>query len=290
VTVPRCAEVADAAGDAREGTAPPADRWFLIEHPGPWGRVAFAQSGLGGAVVTAVDRWARARSGRVLLVRRPGRRTPGATPRRWFRVDSRPGHESVRSGTFVGDDELVAALDDPGEPHGGLHLVCAHGRHDTCCAVRGRPVAAALAAADPDRTWECSHVGGCRFAPAVVLLPHGFVFGGAPPADAVTLVKDYAAGRVDPRWLRGRSSLGPAVQAAQHHARSATGALGVDALRPVGLTSSGTRWRVELADPECVVELDERFLDAGRPLTCAASGPGRMRVLDLVSLRVAGGY
>ncbi|WP_300017659.1 sucrase ferredoxin [Pseudonocardia sp.] len=288
MTGPRCAEVADAAGDAREGTAPPAERWFLIEHPGPWGRVAFAESGLPDAVVAAADRWAGAHGGRVLLVRRPGRRPRRAGSRRWFRVDSRPGRESVRTGTVVHDDELVTALDDPGQPHDALHLVCAHGRHDTCCAVRGRPVAAALAAADPDRTWECSHVGGCRFAPALVLLPHGFVYGGMPAVDAVTLVKDHAAGLVDPRWLRGRSSLPPAVQAAQHHARSATGELGVDALRPVGLTSNGTRWRVELAGPGCVVELDERFVDAGRPLTCAAVTPGRMRVLDLVSLRVAG--
>ena len=43
-------------------------------------------------------------------------------------------------------------------------LVCTHGVHDTCCAVRGRPVAAALARRWPEATWECSHVGGDRFA------------------------------------------------------------------------------------------------------------------------------
>ena len=51
----RCADAADAAGDAREGTAPPAERWFLLEHPGPWGRVAFAQSGLDAADVDALS-------------------------------------------------------------------------------------------------------------------------------------------------------------------------------------------------------------------------------------------
>lgn len=284
MTAPRCSDVADAAGDAREGTAPPAERWFLIEHPGPWGRVAYAQSGLDSDAVTAIDGWARAYGGRVLLIRRPGRRAATAVPRRWFRVDSRAGHESVRMGTFHRDAELVTALDDPGEPHGPLHLVCAHGRHDTCCAVRGRPLAAALAAADPERAWECSHIGGCRFAPALVLLPHGLVFGGVPAVDAAAVVRDYDAGRVDPRWLRGRASCPPAVQAAQHHARAATGAHGVDALRVAGLTSDGMRWRVELRDPDCVVELDERRVEAGRPLTCAAVAPGWMRVFDLVSL------
>lgn len=278
----RCADLA--ADDAPEGTAPPADRWFLIEHPGPWGRVAFAQSGLAPELVTALDRWARAGNGRVLLIRRPGRRHRSGE-RRWFRADSRPGHESLRTGVVSGDHDLIDALAAPGTPvDGPLHLVCAHGRHDTCCAVHGRPLAAALAA---DRTWECSHVGGCRFAPALVLLPHGFTFGGVPPASAAALVAGYADGVLDARHLRGRSSLPPAAQAAQHHARLATGATGVDDLRVVSVTAPGPdRWEVVLADPEVVVQLAERRVAAGRPLTCAADSPGWMRVFDVVAVRV----
>jgi hypothetical protein len=285
-SAPRCADLA--VDDAPEGTAPPADRWFLIEHPGPWGRVAFAQSGLPPEVVTALDRWARAEGGRVLLIRRPGRRR-AAGGRRWFRVDSRPGHESVRTGTVAGDRELVDALHAAGDAvDGPLHLVCAHGRHDACCAVRGRPLAAALAAVDPDRTWECSHVGGCRFAPALVLLPHGFTFGGVPPASAAALVAGYADGVLDARHLRGRACLPPAAQAAQHHARLATGASGVDDLRVVSVTAPGPdRWSVVLADPEVVVELAERRVAAGRPLTCAAAAPGWMRVFDVITVAVA---
>ena len=59
-TVMRCADAADAAADAREGTAPPAEQWFLLEHPGPWGRVAFAQSGLDAADVSRCRRGLRA--------------------------------------------------------------------------------------------------------------------------------------------------------------------------------------------------------------------------------------
>jgi hypothetical protein len=286
VTRPLCSVAAEAAGDAREGTAPPADRWFLVEHPGPWGRIAFAQSGLPASVVGALDAWGRAQRGRVLLVRRPGRRPRGPGPRRWFRVDSRPGHESVRTGWFSAEHDIAAALDDPGVPWTGpLRLVCAHGRHDTCCAMRGRPIAAALAGADPDATWECSHLGGCRFAPALVLLPHGLVFGGVPVGDAVAVAKEHAAGRVDPRYLRGRSALPPAAQAAQHHARLATGATGVDDLRVTAIESPAPdRWRVAFTAPDVVVELAERTVDAGRPLTCAAVAPGRLRTFDLLTL------
>jgi hypothetical protein len=277
----RCADAADAAGDRREGTAPPAQRWFLLEHPGPWGRVAFAQSGLDAADVEALSTWATRTRGRVLLVRRPGRAALIGGPRRWFRVDSRRGHEEIRTGEV--DGPLVP--DAPGERFGqALYLVCAHGRHDTCCAVRGRPVAAALARAQPELVWECSHVGGCRFAPAVVLLPHGFVLGGVP-ADAAPAVLDaYAGGLLDPRWVRGRSLDPPVVQAAQQYARTALGVHAVDALRPVSVTSAADGERVSFADPEATVVLRERHTPAGRPLTCASHVPGRLRTFDLVSL------
>ena len=155
--------------------------------------------------------------------------------------------------------------DAPGERFGeALYLVCTHGRHDTCCAIRGRPIAAALAAAHPERVWECSHVGGCRFAPAVVLLPHGFVLGGAPADAAVGVVDAYAGGRIDPRWVRGRSLDPPVVQAAQQYARTALGALGVDALRPVSVTTTAEGERVGLAEPEVTVVLRERHSACGQ--------------------------
>jgi hypothetical protein len=288
---PNCSALAADAGDPLEGNAPPATRWLLVEHPGPWGRVALTRSGLGADAVRALSAWQVGEQGRVLLVRRPGRAV-GSGPRRWFRIDSRPGRESVRTGTFEDDIGLAGAGSAAGEPYDGpLYVVCTHGRHDTCCAVRGRPAAAALAAAEPGRVWECSHVGGCRFAPAVVLFPHAFVLGAMPPDALAGVAADYRAGRVDPRWVRGRSTLVPAAQAAQHHARLATGTTAVDALRVVdvaaGPPGSG-EWRIELADPACTVRLRERHVLVDRPLTCAASAPARMRLFDLVDLHGPG--
>lgn len=279
----RCSSVARAAGDPLEGTAPPAQRWFLVEHPRPWGRAGYAESNLDPRAVAALAGWAEAEGGRVVLVRRPGR----PRTRRWFRVDSRPGNESIRTGEYADGAELADAVHAPGTAFAGpLHLICVHGQHDVCCAVRGRPLWEAVDAAEPERTWECSHIGGCRFAPALVSLPHGYTFGEVPPEQADRIVREYAAGTVDPRWLRGRSSLAPAAQAAQHHARRATGATGADALRVVGVQGDGaTGWRVVLADPDCTVLLDERWVEPGRPLTCAATSPGRMRVFDLVEFR-----
>ncbi|MCO7196686.1 sucrase ferredoxin [Pseudonocardia sp. McavD-2-B] len=286
-----CAELAGTAGDPAEGTAPPARRWFLVEHLGPWPRQALA--GLDPAAASALGAWAGEEGARVVLVRRPGRRDRDAVApgRRWFRVDARPGHEDVRTGIWSSPAELAAAVHADGDPHPDpLVLVCAHGRHDACCAVRGRPLAAALVADDPEGTWECSHIGGCRFAPALVLLPHGLTYGGVTPADGPAVVREYGRGLVVPGLLRGRSALPPAVQAAQHHARAVTGATGVDDLGVADVDSDGrppghTSWRVTFHHPDCVVEVRERFVEVDRPLTCAARPAGRIRVFDLVDTR-----
>ncbi|MEJ8278276.1 sucrase ferredoxin [Pseudonocardia spirodelae] len=285
----RCAELAETAGDPGEGTAPPAQQWFLVEHRGAWPRLAL--QALDPDAATALGEWAAGTGARIVLIRRPGRRGRDTDGLRWFRVDARPGHESVRTGTWGGPGDLAAAVTAEGEPHdAGLTLVCAHGRHDACCAVRGRPLAAALAADDPDGTWECSHIGGCRFAPAMVLLPHGFTHGGVSPLGAPSIVRAHRRGLVAPATLRGRSSLPPAVQAAQHHARLATGAHGVDDLRVAAVESDGapagsTGWRVRFTGPDCVVELRERFVGVDRPLTCAARPAGRIRVFDALDVR-----
>lgn len=299
---PRCSDAAEQRGDPAAGSASPVSRWFLLEQPGPWGRDALMSSRLDPGVAAAVSRRAASSGARVLLVRRHGR--AGHTPqgrRHWALVDSRPGHEALRWGRFEQDHELLdVPLDGPvvAQPHEGpgdptrpVYLACAHGRHDTCCAVRGREVAAALDELAPGRVWECSHVGGCRFAANVVVLPHGLYYGGVTPASAVGLVEATESGHVVPDLLRGRSSLPAAVQAAQHHARQvlAVGETRLTDLRPVGTRATG--------DGPVVVDLARagtgRVLQVtvtqgptGPPtlLTCAATRPSSPLGWELVSL------
>src|SRR4029453_5830608 len=59
------------------------------------------------------------------------------------------------------------------------------GRHGACCAERGRPVAAALAQAHPEETWEVSHIGGDRFAGNLLVLPNGLYYGRLDPGPAL---------------------------------------------------------------------------------------------------------
>lgn len=61
-------------------------------------------------------------------------------------------------------------------------VVCTHGKRDKCCAKYGFPVyqrlADELVSANSDfSVWECTHVGGDRFAANVLWLPFGVGFG-----------------------------------------------------------------------------------------------------------------
>jgi len=287
----RCAPSALRRGDIRHGTASPVPRWLLVEQPGGWGVDAVGESGLDPEVGAALLARARPAGVRVVLIRRPGRQDP-EEPRRWAVVDSRAGRERVGWGRWDRAEQLLdVPLGEPaGEPGGPVYLVCAHGRHDACCAIRGRPVAEALAATRPGQVWECSHVGGDRFAANLVALPHGLYYAHVEPAAAVGLAAAYERGEVDLHRLRGRSAFAAPAQAAQHYARLALSETGLDALRPVGLARlGGGTWRVRLVAPGGGALLVTVRAGVGAPvrLTCSSRTAEPPRTWELVALRRA---
>ena len=213
----RCADAARSRADPLTGSAPPARRWLLLQHAGPWRVDAVAGAGLEPAILTTLTAAAARAGARILLIRRSGRSRPGTT-RSWILAGL---DAKTQSGTWADDRDLLIAADllsrpavPATEPQPSLLLICSHGVHDTCCAVRGRPVAAALAERWPDLVWECSHVGGDRFAPNLVVLPDGFYYGNLDPGSAVDTVAAHLGGTVPTSFLRGMVGFAPPVQAA----------------------------------------------------------------------------
>ncbi len=269
-----CSDGARARQDSLVATGSHGDRWFLVENQAGWGRHALLDPpfdhDLGRALVHRIE----GAGIRPLAIRRPGRRV-AQIGIRWALVDSRPGRESVRWGQV---ETLRDLLDVPLDGSTGVasdrpvFAVCAHGRHDQCCAVRGRSVAARLASEHPEETWECSHLGGDRFAGTMVLLPYGLYYGWVDDGDAVAVADAYLAGRVEPRFLRGRSAYSHPVQAAQHFARAALRDDSLDAYPPQHEERTADGWSVRLgtADGPVTVELVET---SSAPLlsTCAAT-------------------
>ncbi len=232
----RCSFAADEREDPLPGTAAHACGFVLIESPEAWGQNALTDSRLDREVAAAIAARATALSYRVLLIKRPGR-TPRTKRRLWFIADSTPGAETLTWGTYDTDRDLLRvslAQPDGAGTLPALYLVCTHGRHDACCALRGRAVAATLAEHRPDVTWECSHIGGDRFAPNVLLLPHGLYYGrvDAPRSPEIVAAQERSEVVID--LLRGRATYRPVVQAAQHFARVAEGSPAIDDFELIG--------------------------------------------------------
>lgn len=292
----RCADTARERRDPPLGTAPVASSFLLIEHPGPWRFDALTGAGWSTEVVAAITAAVRASRGRVLLIRRPGRRVP--SDRRSWAV-TRIGGTTIwgswrREADLLAAAETLAGGGSPADPSesdavataGGpahhavtvseepLLLVCAHGQHDTCCALRGRPVAAALAVHWPEATWECSHVGGDRFAANLVTLPDGTYYGDLDAGSAVEVVRGHLDGRLAARHLRGSVRWPPAAQAAVGEIHRRHGPYRPDGVRADSWSALGPgRWRVTTSATDgrrWQLEVGSRRREAAR-LTCAAT-------------------
>lgn len=289
-----CAAAARRRGDPLAGTAPFGLVWVLIEYPGGWPPNGFDGLDLEPGVKALVFSAAQAVRARILLIRRHGRRSPGG-PWRWavLRYGGSGGHRQ-RWGTWSQDEDLagiVAALGAPGET--GLPpavLVCTHGLHDTCCAMRGRPAARALSERRPELVWESTHVGGDRFAANVVVLPDGIYYGGLDAASSVTAVEEHLADRVHADHLRGYTDLVPAQQVAVAAALQHLGPAGRHAWAVTATTRLGDLWHVQLAGRPphpLTVEVEVRSARTPpRQLTCRGLAPSSAVVHEATSLRL----
>lgn len=267
------------------GTASVVRAFLLIECPGAWGVEALTDSPLPESVMAPLRREAARHGVRPLLIRRHGRRPRRADQTakelRVFAARTGPVTVWLETGQLRDSHELLdldlhalaqgatVGLDQATDP---VFLTCTHGRHDVCCAERGRPVARALHASLPTHSWEVSHIGGDRFAANILVLPEGLYYGRVDPVAAPTLAAGHLRGELDLERLRGRSCYGFAAQAAEIHLRRAielrtVGGLHLTEFQRAGATTiasftDGSRqWAVEV----------ERTLGDSMELTCTSS-------------------
>jgi hypothetical protein len=228
----RCCELSEAAGEPLAATAVTARRWLLLEVPGAWPRDVSMEGALPTRAQAAVAGWlSETPYSRLQFVRRPGR---VAARLRAFLVTSEETHREVRSLALDGHDDL-ARIDLDGAAgelvERSLVLVCGHGTRDRCCALRGADVFRALGPelGEPE-LWISSHQGGHRFAANVLVLPSAVQLGRVESAQASRVVRSALGGRISLEHYRGRTCYEPAVQAAEHAIRNASGLDDVDDL------------------------------------------------------------
>jgi hypothetical protein len=277
----RCSAASRELAEPLEGTASTVRAFLLVEAPGPWGVDAVRDCRMDDAVKQRLLALERNHRVRPLLVRRHGGGAGGGTrvfasyvhtDRPWVETavldDVRHLLGLDLTGLGSGETPGLTPHEDP------IFLVCTHGRHDACCAERGRPLAAAMTQAAPENTWEVSHIGGDRFAANLLVLPHGLYYGRLEPDDAVGFVEAHLAGRLDVEHLRGRSSYPFFVQAAEIYLRRHLGLHRIEPLRLAEHSRHGTETRAVFAVDGSLWEVHVHAEVAEpRQLTCRAGAP-----------------
>jgi hypothetical protein len=296
----QCSVAARDRDEPMFATASQVRRWLLIEVRGAWGRDAVADTDLARFANADWRRRLQAEQIRVIAIRRDLDRSSQDALQMFF-VDSGGGTDRGRCwhrrvATLHAAADAAEVLPGPdGAPHWHPHvdplfLVCTNGRHDACCATFGRPLARLLRGGPHgDDVWECSHIGGDRFAGNLVILPEGLYFGRCDDASAHRVIDDYGDGVIHLDRYRGRSVLGFYEQAAEFFVRRELGLTAIDAVaavrrvaeRPgrfvVDVTTDGEQRAVE-------VEVARTVTAAVTPLTCAGPVGQRVPTYELVSL------
>ena len=226
-----CSQLSVQAKEEIYGTASGVDVWFLLEYAGPWAAQAFTGSSLPEAVKDRLGGYLNTiPHARLLFIKQQPRSVAHLAFYIVVSHELRPILYEFQLSTY----EDVLALDIPAMVSGNakgksfvredpLFLVCTHGTHDKCCAKFGLPVYKELAKHGGSSVWQCSHVGGDRFAANVVCFPHAIYYGHVVESEIATVVEEYRRQRIYLEKYRGRSCYSFAEQAADYLLRVETG-------------------------------------------------------------------
>ena len=215
----------DLTAEPLPGTAKTGGLTLALEYPGGWGRDILDGEALGKELTGVIRRFLKKNRAQLQFIRRPGRegQVPRETATLFIARPGEPGTPSTLERMEIAGAAALPEVDlsTPGDTPGAervtdpLLLVCTHGKRDLCCAVKGRPLAAELAAQYPGTVWESSHTKGHRFAPSMILLPWNYSFGTLSAAQTTAMLQDAAAGRLHVVGNRGRGTLGSQEQIAE---------------------------------------------------------------------------
>ena len=269
----RCSALAEELGEPMIGTVDQRERWLLVEDRSAWGHDA-----VGDVLGAEFARAAKERRIRVLLIRRREGDPAADAVRRAILVDTVAAEMAVRAVDDLAELALEAVTSEPVSEFGALmtdpiFLVCTNGKRDACCALRGRALMTALAVDHAERLWECTHLGGHRFAGNLVCLPDGILYGRVSAADGPRLAAAYLDGRLEPESLRGRSAWPAPAQVAEQQLRLRSGLTAIDDVRLVEAEVTGALATVVLATTDGAIhrfEMRAERMPPARFTSCRA--------------------
>lgn len=275
----RCSLESRKVHEELAGTSPLAAIWVLVEQPGHWGRDALTDSLLPTTVADHLRSLAVDPTLKVLLTRHRTRTVRNDQHERvvWISYSGSHGSALVTK-TFSSVTELASlvvpetgiAAQEAGwvASHGAMAFICTHSGRDACCALYGRALVTQVSDVD-EQVWECSHIGGHRFAPTALFAPGNYVMGRCDEH----VVREWLDGqRVSPEALRGTSHLPPHQQAAQAFVLRAHSDLSPQDLFPAPHPNDPSHIYIHATDGRSWrVVLERVATDHNRPESCDGS-------------------
>lgn len=274
----RCHDLSCSLDEPLTATASHVERWLLAQYSAPWPerdwlRCVPADDG------ARLRAFARRHRCRVVLIRRAAEVGNDVGPA-FFWADVTAGPEGVLRSARGSTAEV---LDDGAPPPATwqpatrpVWLVCVHSTHDMCCGIQGRALVREIGN-HPD-VWECSHIGGDRFAANVVELPSGIYYGRVTADDWAHIPAAQSRGRIHLPAYRGRATLDRVAQWAEMAARRRFGLSGRDDVNVLGHENDSTTGSVsvslDVTGQRRSVRLDP-VATAPRLLTCKAAHEAR---------------
>jgi len=283
-----CSAASRARDEQLFATAAPVRRWLTIEVRGAWGRDCVRDTELSEHVTPQWRQDLQSQGIRILAVRRNLDRDANGAIRLLYANSGRPGAlhadawctdiaqlADVMAATDrlpIGDGEALPRWQPESQP---IALICTIGRHDSCCATFGPPLMRALRESQwIDQAWECSHVGGDRFAANVVILPEGLYYGRVDPDAIETLLQLHDDRRLQLDNYRGRSTFSLGDRAAEYFVRREHGIDGIDAVTDVAFDAELGAYVVDVGNhtdnmaQRLAVSLRRTISPSPTPLTC----------------------
>ena len=233
------------------GTSDDVDVWLLIEYYKSWGSHFSRKEEIPVELVSwinktkerlSIDGW----SSRAQLIRGEKENIDNLTL--FIAFDGKLLRLRINEYAALEDLDLVSMLTRNNLFGGELieepvYFVCTNGERDICCAKFGLPVFQDLKKRYPERVWQTTHLGGHRFAPNVLVLPNGLLYGRVHIDEIDEFTQIVESRRIAFQYLRGRSSYPKNIQAAEVF-------VGMDGLRLLDVKERGSTIEVTFDSSE----------------------------------------
>jgi hypothetical protein len=216
-----CSHLSRTASEQLFGTGPDAKTiWLLLEYNALWGAKVFPESTLSAPVKAHLSAFLdNTPSSNILFIRQPGRVSDEIAFYVIVATEENPHLYRFQLNDYDDLLELDFAAVAGGavtEPvyDEQLYLVCTNSKRDACCAKYGIGIYNELRQHVGNSAWQCSHIGGHRFAPTALFFPQGICYGRMNPNEAKSFVSLFREGQIALDYLRGRACYDRPTQAA----------------------------------------------------------------------------